>query len=113
MQQSKSRKKKKAKLSKSLFILKEIQQERERQNAKWGEQNHPIGSDKSYSYLADFFRARCDKAFKDGIGTYFDILLEEVAEAAAEIDADATRIELIQVAAVVVAMIEKIDRGGL
>jgi hypothetical protein len=113
MQQSKSKKKKKAKLNKSLFILKEIQQERERQDAKWGQQNHPIGTGVVYRHLANYFRELCDNAFKNGHGTYAHILLEEVAESMAELTPDGVRGELIQVAAVVVAMIEKIDRGGL
>jgi hypothetical protein len=113
MRQPKKRKKTKAKLHGALFILKEIKEERERQDEKWGVQNHPIGNGAVYIHLANFFRELCDTSFNRGHGTYAHILLEEVAEALAETTPDGVRGELIQVAAVVVAMIEKIDRGGL
>ncbi len=76
-------------------ILKEVQQERERQNAKWGEQNH-------HPFV------------------WLGILGEEVGEAnKAVLDhnfdgktLDNYREELVQVAAVAVAMIECLDRNG-
>lgn len=70
-------------------ILEEIIDERIRQESKWGQQNHP-----SFKYLA--------------------ILGEEVGEvnkAALERDWDNYREELIQVAAVAMAMVESYDRG--
>lgn len=70
-------------------ILREIKQERILQNEKWGEQNHHL-----FLWLA--------------------ILGEEVGEAnksALENKLDEYREELIQVAAVAVAMLECLDRG--
>ena len=51
-----------------------------------------------------------DTAFKHGKVTYRDILLEEVFEALAESNPARLRVELVQVAAVAVAWVEKIDR---
>lgn len=73
------------------LILEEIIHERQRQDQLWGEQNHAL----------PFWHC---------------ILGEEVGEAARSILAGNTqgvRHELIQVAAVAVAMIEYIDRNGL
>ena len=69
-------------------ILKEVVQERERQEKKWGEQNHEPTK-------------------------WFTILIEEVGEACeAELNKkkEEYRAELIQVAAVAVAMIDSFDR---
>ena len=74
-------------------VLDEVSAERARQDAKWGEQNHP--------------------AFKHGEVTYRDILLEEVFEALAESNQARLRAELVQVAAVAVAWVEKIDRHAV
>jgi NTP pyrophosphatase (non-canonical NTP hydrolase) len=78
-------------------IFDEIVAERDRQNAKWGEQNH------------DPF-------------TYMTVLTEEVGEAAEAAlhmkfggpEAENYRTELVQIAAVAVEMIECVDRkkGG-
>lgn len=72
-------------------VLEEISQERKRQDQLWGEQNHAL----------PFWHC---------------ILSEEVGEAARSIlagNAQGVRHELVQVAAVAVAMIECIDRNGL
>lgn len=72
-------------------ILEEIKQERLRQDQLWGEQNHAL----------PFWHC---------------ILTEEVGEAARSIlagNAQGVRRELVQTAAVAVAMIEYIDRNGL
>lgn len=88
-------------MSKIEFIFQEIQAERQRQDEKWGEQNHkPV--------------------------VWLSILMEEVGEAAKEaVEARQYfhenyddklrnyRTELIQVAAVCVAMIESLDRNEL
>ena len=74
-------------------VLDEVAIERKRQDTLWGEQNHSPA-------------------------LYLTILLEEVGEVATEIfnattkasTLDYTREELIQVAAVAVAMVEAIDR---
>ena len=75
-------------------VLKEVSKERWKQDLKWGEQNH------------------------DG-PLYLTILSEEVGEVGKAIldfrfgkkDLEEIRAELIQVAAVAVAMIEAFDRG--
>ena len=79
---------------KRLAVLMEIDRERMKQDAKWGEQNHD-------PYL------------------YGAILVEEVGEAMQAAlksqweggDPHALRAELVQVAAVAVAFIECVDRG--
>jgi NTP pyrophosphatase (non-canonical NTP hydrolase) len=70
-------------------VLDEVRAERERQDRKWGEQNHPLD-------------------------TWMTVLMEEVGEAAQDVLKGRTpelRKELVQVAAVAVAAIEFIDRG--
>lgn len=85
--------------------------ERLRQNAKWGEQNHPDGTGSPYSTIdANYYRMRCDTAFAEGRGTWAHILQEEVAEAIAETAPDKLTAELIQVAAVVLAWVEAVQR---
>lgn len=105
--------------------LQEVAVERATQDAKWGEQNHPNGTGpdlpilrltdvnldlRTGEELAGIFRRRTDDRAKCGRLSYMDILLEEVFEATAEADVTHLRTELIQVAAVAVAWVEKIDR---
>jgi hypothetical protein len=93
------------------FPLQEVANERARQNIKWGEQNHPDGTgDAAAVAAADFAKAECDKAAKEGRCDWRYILDEEVAEAFAESDLVRLRTELIQVAAVAVSWVEAIDR---
>ena len=94
----------------ALGVLPEIADERERQDEKWGEQNHPDGTGPGYRAQALDARIRCRRAERSGLVTYKDILEEEVYEAFAETDPVYLREELIQVAAVAVAWIEKLDR---
>lgn len=103
-------------------IYMEILSERKAQDAKWGEQNHPmilltpavdLGVIQSQ---VEVKREICNTFFPAGIGTWKHILDEEVWEAyeqAALGNQEELRKELIQVAAVVVAMIESLDRNGL
>lgn len=91
-------------------VLLAVARERERQNAKWGEQNHPNGTSESFAPEALVRQRACERAFANDYGTWFHILDEEVWEAYAESDPEKLRAELIQVAAVVVAWIEAIDR---
>ncbi|MET7944243.1 NUDIX hydrolase [Streptomyces sp. NPDC005302] len=92
-------------------VLAEVQAERERQDAKWGEQNHPDGTGGSGAlYVADRYRSIVDEALKTGSVTWRDVLLEEVYEALAERDPNRLRTELAQVAALAVAWIAAIDR---
>ncbi|HDS1531941.1 TPA: Lar family restriction alleviation protein [Stenotrophomonas maltophilia] len=112
-------------LSPSHSVLAEVAQERARQEAKWGQQNHvdwtptlaatdlagawPAGAGDHFKFITDY-KAKGAEGHRLG---YFDILMEEVAEAhdeARDGDTKATRAELVQVAAVAVAWIECIDR---
>lgn len=107
-------------------VLKEVQAERERQEAKWGEQNHANGTGPgqyflgkglsapaTFGYLRDRATEIMDNHVDVGRLTYTDILLEEVFEAVTESDPDKLREELVQVAAVAVAWVEKIDRDNV
>lgn len=111
----------------------QIQDERSRQVAKWGEQNHPNGTGEKTTPMAEIVRGPAnaivnrhfafglalqaktatDAHAKDGSLTYADIFLEEVLEALAEEDPVKLREELVQCAAVAVAWIEKIDRDAI
>ena len=103
-------------------IAEEIAEERARQDAKWGEQNHPS------AFLGDpdkvcrahglpteaEAKARCEQRAASGTCTWSDIAVEELAEAvaaAAAGDIDAARSELVQTTAVLVQWIESIDRN--
>lgn len=106
-----------------------VLQERERQDAKWGEQNHPMVGRAARLRLisprrecarlgilgADEAREACDHAHRNDEGTYAHILIEEVAEAIEASSehgdaSDAAREEWVQVAAVALAIVESIDR---
>lgn len=106
-------------------VVREVLDERARQDAKWGEQNHPDLSPEVAGYklelvhekmgvaLAGDAKARVERLARLGELGYADIALEEFAEAieaAALRDTKALRTELIQTAAVLVAWVECIDR---
>jgi hypothetical protein len=97
-------------------VLAEVAEERARQDAKWGPQNHPDGTGTAYGLSAvpeldvDFAKQRCDAAFARGAGTWEHILYEEFCEAMAEDDPARLRAELLQTAAVAVHWIEALDR---
>ncbi|WP_206326043.1 MULTISPECIES: hypothetical protein [unclassified Streptomyces] len=92
-------------------VLAEIGYERTRQDAKFGEQNHPDGTgNRDQQDAAESARRWCQDSFGAGYGTWSAVLAEEVAEANAERDPARLRAELVQVAAVAVAWIEAIDR---
>lgn len=114
-------------------ILGEIVAERSRQDAKWGQQDHPAIDHRDipdvthhhYGHRADLWKSynaeraigvepgsRCPRNI-DGPHkhTAWDgVLLEEVYEALGEADPDRMRAELVQVAATTVAWIAAIDR---
>ena len=104
-------------------VLEEIQQERIKQDQRWGEQNHPILDEillcrdpermcQQYEIPSEP-RARQLLEFAEEKGelTYMHILMEEVSEVASTGNQiQETRKELVQVAAVACAMIESIDR---
>lgn len=101
-------------------VLNEVALERIRQEALWGEQNHPDGTGPDViwldvlvspmSHMAAEARYRCQSRARRGKLTYLDILAEEFFEAAEAPEPAHLRDELVQVAAVAVAWIEKLDR---
>jgi len=116
-------------------IAQEVLAERARQDAKWGEQNHPDGTGPDTQPLGDIvFREAyrdahtgslttikastlasaatevTDVAAAHGNVTWTDILFEEFTEAVAEKDPIKLRAELIQVAAVAQQWVQAIDR---
>ena len=100
-------------INRTYDILEDIRAERRRQENKWGEQNHPLGfGGPNTKRVADFARLQCDTRAKKGVLTWEDILREEYSEALAEDDLAKAREELIQVAAVCVAIVDWIDRGA-
>jgi hypothetical protein len=97
--------------------LSEVQEERARQDARFGEQNHPdIGGRVPEVQRSDYtfdlvqIRKRENRMRVVGRLGWDLILLEEVYEALAESDPALLRAELVQVAAVAAAWIEAIDR---
>ncbi|MET8151380.1 hypothetical protein ACIBSW_25410 [Actinoplanes sp. NPDC049668] len=91
-------------------VLTEVAAERRRQDERWGQQNHPDGTGHWHAADAALARKECEQAAETGSLSWRHILLEEVAEAAAEAEPGDLRNELIQVAAVAVAWAEAIDR---
>lgn len=92
-------------------IAEEVVVERIRQDALWGEQNHPDGTHPAlFEYEAIVAKHRCAHAVRHGELTWQLILDEEVKEAFAESNPDKLRAELVQVAAVATCWIEAIDR---
>jgi hypothetical protein len=112
-------------LPRSARVLEEVSHERARQDARWGEQNHPDGTGPDLDIVDDigYFpgdgndaltecaRLRTDAlANVPGRVTFAHILTEEWAEAMECNTPDRLRTELIQVAAVAVSWVEAIDR---
>lgn len=93
-------------------LLAEVWLERAQQDGVWGEQHHPLGTSESFADAADYFRQVCDRNDADGTVTWTDILSEEFYEALAEVDVKKVREEMIQVAAVALAIVEDIDLRG-
>lgn len=104
-----------------LSVLADVAEERVRQDAKWGQQNHPDGTGPSehladspkmprYADLARYVRERVDMLADAARSRWSSILLEEVFEALAEDDPATLRRELVQVAAVAASWVEAIDR---
>lgn len=87
-----------------------VLEERIRQDEKWGQQDHRDGTGYAYEANRERCRRACQQAFGENVGTWADVLLEEVYEALAETDPVKLREELIQTAAVCVSWIEAIDR---
>jgi hypothetical protein len=120
----------------TMRVLDEVQDERRRQDAKWGEQNHPDGTGRDWAIFGtsgqrwlEVARAALEQSTKPRYTTgtsgtlalielpptgptWLLIALEEVFEALVETDPAKLRDELLQVAAVAVAWVEAIDRRG-
>jgi len=110
-------------------VLDELATERDRQDEKWGEQNHPIRWPAHDEIDRQLFEAQANAwkrinaervrvanergATPDRNCSWDGILLEEVYEALAESDPAKIRAELVQAGAVIVAMIESLDRNGV
>lgn len=91
----------------------QILDERRRQDAKWGEQNHPDGTGgEAFEAMREHMRTRCQAAAEAGTVTWEHVASEEYFEALAETDPVLLRGELIQLAAVLVAWAGAIDRRG-
>jgi hypothetical protein len=109
-------------------VLACVMQERQRQDTKWGEQNHPDfqpvihqSGDKeeipvflrpaAYGIPSEYdARERCDRMFKEGRGNWGDILVEEISESFGTTDEAKLEEGLIQSAAVIVAWVQCIRR---
>lgn len=95
-------------------VMAEVARERQAQDVKWGEQNHPDGTGQYPEVIeADVARMATENAADGGYLDWLHILREEVAEAFAETDPVRLRGELLRVAAVAVAWVEAIDRRGV
>ncbi|MFJ6066543.1 NUDIX hydrolase [Streptomyces tendae] len=91
-------------------FVSDVDAERQRQLAKWGEQHHPDGTGTiAHIDQADRVRAKVDQAAAEGTQTWGNILAEEVAEVFAESGPDRLRAELVQIAAVCAAWIADLD----
>ena len=91
-------------------VLELVLAERQAQQDKWGEQNHPDGTQNAFAYLADNAKEVTDREAQRGTLTWAQILLEEFWEAMSETDPEKLQVELVQVAAVAVAWVEAIRR---
>lgn len=102
-------------------VTTDIIAERARQHEKWGEQNWPDFYDVPPIDRCNTYwipeegeaKERVESAARRGALTYGDILIEELAEAFSAPNKAELRKELIQVAAVAQAWIEKLDREGV
>lgn len=103
-------------------VVEDILEECERQVKKWGVQEHPafthfdaIEHSETFSaeLTTDLARGLCDFKSEDGKVSWNDIMLEEYMEARDEAmfgNEDALRVELVQLAAVIVSSIQDLDR---
>lgn len=113
-------------MSRAKELIELILKERWRQEELWGEQTHPclnesIKTDdleefgklmtKHYN-LPDENTAKfmCESSFKEGLGTYAHIALEEFIEVVSEPNIERRKIELIQLTAVCIGWLESIER---
>lgn len=97
------------------FILADITEEREAQDAKFGANREipdisPFDPQEFREFKETAARQRCQADFAAGVGSWEVIAQEELMEACAAKTPAERRVELIQTAAVIVAWIENIDR---
>lgn len=106
-------------------VLWDVWEERQRQDTRWGEQNHPVFFEHPYrerskhQKFADLWKSINARRVADANGrglsrdrncSWDGIIIEELHEALAEADERAARKEWVQVAAVAVNIIEYLDR---
>lgn len=95
-------------------LLQAVQRERDRQEVKWGVQDHPSFGDASQEFrtaVEHRVKAQVNQAASEGRLNWDLILSEEIAEANAQLtNNDNLKEELIQVAAVAIAWIESVNR---
>jgi hypothetical protein len=93
-------------------VLALVRAERGRQDKKWGAQDHAIGIRPTpYSASVEESAKRmCERAFACGVGTWQDILREEFYELMNAPSEDRVCEEAVQLAAVLVQMVECIRR---
>ena len=91
-------------------IFEEIRAERQRQDEKWGEQNHQMLDKRVPIEIIKEGADNCRAINESERKSWFSVLREEIYEAFAENEPEKQREELVQVAAVVVAIIECLDR---
>jgi len=92
-------------------VLEDIKKEVDRQEAKWGEQNHPDGTSKEkFAWMMDLAKMNCNMLHQKGTLSWAAVLFEEFYEALAEEKNSELRLELVQVAAVAASWIKAIDR---
>lgn len=100
-------------MTSTVSVMCEVADERARQDALWGVQDHPDGTGVDFGFYqidARLARRRCQFEHSHKRGTFEEILTEEYHEALCEDDPESLRRELIQLAAVAVAWVEAIDR---
>lgn len=91
--------------------LEDVRKEVERQEGKWGEQNHPDGTSKEkYGWMMELAKLHCNKLHQEQKTDWAAVLFEEFYEALAEENSSDLRTELIQVAAVAVSWVKALDR---
>lgn len=97
------------------YLLPIVQQEINKQDEKWGEQNHPCRNVLLTYKLnsPDYYKEVCDERAQVGTVTWADIALEELSEAIYEEDIHKRKEEVIQLGAVCVQWAAKIERDIL
>lgn len=113
-------------------IFSDIVTEHGKRFQKWGEQDYPVSDPETVQTgnhpkwiaerLTSYYevpseekaKALCHIAFEENVGTWFHVIIEELAEcvAASGKPKEELRKELIQLASVVIGAIESLERNG-